>query len=393
MAGISKRSGEGSVRAGRYVRQSAGYRAFLPKGLPPEELDIDTELQALASKADIALGRLDGAVGVIPDPDLFVLQYVRREAVLSSQIEGAYASLMDVLEYEAQLEQAEARVDVAEIINYVAAMNYGFGRLETLPLSRRLLCEVHRILMKDVRGGEPQKTPGEFRRSQNWVGGGSPATAEFVPPPHEFVGECFSNLEVFLHDSEPMSPLIKAGIAHAQFETIHPFLDGNGRIGRLLITFWLVEQGILRRPVLYPSLYFKEHKNEYVDRLQAIRDEGAWEEWLAFFLDGIAQVATEATQIATRILELRERDRAVVGSRLGRRSGNALALLDELFKRPVVTGRAVESILDVSQPTASALLRDLEKLSILEEITGKQRKRVFAYQAYLGLFPGASRRG
>lgn len=392
MAKAGKRSREASTRGGQYVRQPESYRAFLPKPLPPEELEIDTELQALASKADVALGRLDGAVRVIPDPDLFVLQYVRREAVLSSQIEGSHASLMDVLEYEAQLQHAEARVDVAEIINYIAAMNHGLGRLQTLPLSRRLLCEVHRILMKNVRGGEPHKIPGEFRRSQNWIGGGSPATARFVPPPHEFVGESFANLEAFLHDPEPMSPLIKAGIAHAQFETIHPFLDGNGRIGRLLITFWLVEQGILQRPLLYTSLYFKEHRDEYVDRLQAIRDEGAWEEWLAFFLDGVAQVATEATQIATQILELRERDRAHVGSGLGRRAGNALALVDELFKRPVVTARTVEAILSVSQPTASALLHDLEELRILEEITGKQRNRVFAYRDYLGLFPGAGRR-
>jgi Fic family protein len=393
MAPAEKRSPGRSTRAGQYVRQPEGYRAFIPKPLPPEELQIDTEFQALASQADFALGRLDGAVRVIPDPELFVLQYIRREAVLSSQIEGTHASLMDVLEYEAQLEHAEARVDVAEIVNYIAAMNHGLARLPTLPLSRRLLCEVHGVLMKDVRGDEPHKTPGEFRRSQNWIGGGSPATARFVPPPHEFIGEAFANLEAFLHDPEPMSPLIKAGIAHVQFETIHPFLDGNGRIGRLLITFWLVEEGVLQKPLLYTSLYLKEHRDEYVDRLQAVRDEGAWEEWLAFFLDGVAQVATEATEIATRILELRERDRARIGSRVGRRAANALALLDELFKRPVVTARAVEAILDVSQPTASALVRDLEALRILDEITGKQRNRVFAYRDYLALFPGAGSRG
>lgn len=343
-------------------------------------------------KADVALGRLDGAVRVIPDPDLFVLQYVRREAVLSSQIEGTYASLMDVLEYEAQMEHAETRVDVAEIINYIAAMNHGLSRLPTLPVSRRLLCEVHRVLMRKVRGGEPHKTPGEFRRSQNWIGGGSPATARFVPPPHELVGDSFANLEGFLHDPEPMSPLIKAGVAHAQFETIHPFLDGNGRIDRLLITFWLVEQGILEKPLLYTSLYFKEHREEYVDRLQAIRDDGAWEEWLVFFLDGVAQVATEATEIAMRVLELRERDRARIGAGLGRRAGNAFSLLDELFKRPVVSAKVVEAALGVSQPTASALVRELEDLRIVEEITGKQRNRVFAYRDYLELFPGADSR-
>jgi Fic family protein len=381
-----------SDRAGRYERQPEGYRAFIPKPLPPKDLHLDTELQALVSQADIALGRLDGAVQVLPDPDLFVLQYVRREAVLSSQIEGTHASLMDVLEFEAQLEEAETRVDVAEIINYISAMNYGISRLSEIPISRRLLCEVHRVLMTDVRGGEPHKSPGEFRRSQNWIGGGSPATARFVPPPHTLVDEAFGNLENFLHDPEPMPPLVKTGLAHAQFETIHPFLDGNGRTGRLLITFWLVANGILQKPLLYPSLYFKEQRDEYTNRLQAIRDDGAWEEWLAFFLDGIAQVATEATQTATQIIQLRERDRARISDALGRRAGRGLALLDELFKRPVIRSKAVEQLLRVSQPTASALVRDLADLGILVERTGKQRYRIFGYREYLNLFPGATQR-
>lgn len=382
-----------STRAGRYERQSdGGYLAFIPRPLPPADLRIDPELQALVSKADVALGRLDGAVAVIPDPDLFVLQYVRREAVLSSQIEGTYASLMDVLEYEAQMDHAERRVEVAEIINFVLAMNHGLDRLRNLPLSRRLMCEVHDVLMRDVRGGEPQKTPGQFRHTQNWIGGGSPATARFVPPPPELVDEQFANLEKFLHDPEPMSPLIKVGIAHAQFETIHPFLDGNGRTGRLLITFWLAERGILKKPLLYTSLYLKEHKDEYMDRLQSIRDEGAWEKWLAFFLDGIAQVATEATETATRILELREKDRNILARSLGRRSGNALRLLDDLFQRPLVTAKVVERTLDVSQPTASALVRDVADLGILQELTGRKRYRVFAYREYLDLFPGAESR-
>lgn len=379
-------------RAGTYERQPEGYRAFIPKPLPPDDLHLDTEFQALVSKADLALGRLDGAVQVLPDPDLFVLQYVRREAVLSSQIEGTHASLMDVLEFEAQMEEAETRVDVAEIINYISAMNYGIGRLAELPISRRLLCEVHGVLMHNVRGGESHKTPGEFRRSQNWIGGGSPATAKFVPPPHTLVGEAFADLEKFLHDPEPMAPLVKAGLAHAQFETIHPFLDGNGRTGRLLITFWLVAKGILRKPLLYPSLYFKEQREEYVARLQAIRDDGEWEAWLAFFLDGIAQVATEATDTATEIVRLRESDRARISAALGRRAGRGLALLDELFKRPVIITRAVEQMLNVSQPTASSLVRTLVEMGILRELTGKQRYRIFAYGAYLDLFPGASQR-
>jgi Fic family protein len=381
-------------RAGRFERQQpGGYLAFLPAPLPPVDLTIGPELQALVSRSDIALGRLDGAIRLVPDPDMFVFMYVRREAVLSSQIEGTRASLMDVLEYEAELEGAEQRVDVREIGNYIAAMNHGLARLEEIPLSRRLLSEVHAVLMKDVRGGEPYKAPGAFRRSQNWIGGASPATARFVPPPWEVAEEAFADLEHFLHDPTPMPPLIKVGLAHAQFETIHPFLDGNGRIGRLLITFWLVEQGILSKPLLYPSVFLKEHRTEYIDRLQAIRDDGAWEDWLAFFVDGIGQVATEATECALDILQLRDQDRALVGSRLGKRAPNGLSLLDHLFRQPVVSAKTVERLIDVSQPTASALVRDLEQLGLLRELTGKQRYRLFAYDRYLGLFPGAADRG
>ena len=379
-------------RAGTYQRQPGGFRAFIPKSLPPANLELDEALLQLLSEADVALGRLDGAVSLIPDPDMFVTQYVRREAVLSSQIEGTHASLMDVLEYEAEVERAEARVDVAEIVNYINAMNHGLARLPELPLSRRLLCEVHAVLMKDVRGGEPHKKPGEFRKSQNWIGGGSPATARYVPPPPEAIDDAFGNLEAFLHDPEPMPALIKAGIAHAQFEIIHPFLDGNGRVGRLLITFWLVERGILRKPLLYTSLYLKQHRDSYVERLQAITDDGDWEAWLSFFLDGVAQVATEATETGTKIVELRERDRARLASALGRRAGNALAVLDMLFRQPIISSQAIERVLGVSQPTASALVRDLVDARLLVEMTGKQRNRRFAYAAYLMLFPGADSR-
>jgi Fic family protein len=382
-----------STRAGRYERQPQGYRSFVPEPLPPRDLRIDPELQALVSQADLALGRLDGAVRLLPDPDLFVAQYVRREAVLSSQIEGTQASLVDVLEYEALRERAEKRLDVEEVVNYIAAMNHGLWLLKRLPLSRRLLSEVHAVLMKDVRGGEPSKTPGEFRRSQNWIGGGSPATARFVPPPPDAVGDLFSNLERFLHDPEPMPALLKAGIAHAQFETLHPFLDGNGRIGRLLITFWLVERGILEKPLLYTSLYFKEHRDEYIDRLQAIRDNGDWEGWLAFFADGVGQVATEATETAVSILQLREADRARILGTTSRRSGRALALLDDLFKRPVVTINTVVHTLHVSKPTAAALVGELMGAGILQESTGRRRNRIFAYRRYLDLFPGAASRG
>ncbi|MDQ4023987.1 MAG: Fic family protein [Actinomycetota bacterium] len=379
-----------SERAGHVEKQVGGYSAFIPAPLPPPDLTIDLRLQALLSNADLALGRLDGAVDVVPDPDQFVFMYVRREAVLSSQIEGTHASLMDVLEYEAVRERGEARVDVKEIVNYIDAMQHGLSRLADLPVSRRLMCEVHEILMRGVRGGEPHKTPGQFRRSQNWIGGVSPATARFVPPPADAVGDAFAALENFLHADDPMPPLIKVGLAHAQFETIHPFLDGNGRTGRLLITFWLVERAILKKPLLYPSLFFKEHRDEYIDRLQAIRDEGAWEEWLAFFLDGVAQVAAEATDRALEILALREKDRARIMSSLGRRAHTGLRLFQLLFAYPVVSASLVTTFIGVSQPTASALVRDLERIGILREITGRRRNRVFAYDEYLDLFPDAT---
>lgn len=364
----------------------------MPAALPPVDLVIDPKLQGLLSKADLAVGRLDGVIEVIPNPDRFVFMYVRREAVLSSQIEGTQASLMDVLEYEAQGEQTEATVDVREIINYIAAMNHGLERLSKLPISRRLICEVHRILMLNVRGGEPQKTPGEFRKSQNWIGGASPATARFVPPPADEVSNAFSNLEHFLHDDSPMPPLIKAGIAHAQFEVIHPFLDGNGRAGRLLITFWLVERGILRKPLLYPSLFFKEHKDEYGQRLQGITDRGEWELWLEFFLDGVAQVADEAYQTALAIFQLRQRDRKRISDALGRRAGTAMLLLDELLELPLVRTKTVQRAIGVSQPTATSLLESLVETGILRETTGRARYRVYAYEEYLSLFPGGSSR-
>ncbi|HLB61617.1 MAG TPA: Fic family protein [Actinomycetota bacterium] len=381
-----------STRAGRYEPQPQGHRAFIPAPFPPRDLALNSRLQALLSAADLALGRLDGATALVPDPDLFVFMYVRREAVLSSQIEGTQASLMDVLEFEAEMERAERRVDVVEVSHYVAAMNHGLARLANLPLSRRLICEVHGVLMRDVRGGEPKRTPGEFRRSQNWIGGASPATARFVPPPWEEVVRAFADLERFLHDLRPMPVLIKAGLAHAQFQTIHPFLDGNGRIGRLLITFWLVEQGVIARPILHPSLFFKENREEYIDRLQAIRDEGAWEDWLAFFVDGIGQVATEATTRALEIVGLREQHQGLISSRLGKRSPNALALLDHLFRQPILGAKGIEEALGVSQPTASALVQDLESIGLLREFTGRQRNRLFSYDRYLDLFPGAASR-
>lgn len=379
-------------RAGTYEMQPSGYRAFVPASFPPLDLSSSDRFQTLLSTADRAMGRLDGIVEVIPDPDRFVRMFVRREAVLSSQIEGTVGSMMDVLEHEAMLHRSEARMDLREIQNHIDAMNYGITRLETLPLSRRLLCEVHKILMTNVRGGESAKTPGEFRTTQNWIGGASPNTARFVPPPPQVVPEAFSHLERFLHAPEPLPPLVKIGLAHAQFETIHPFLDGNGRTGRLLITFWLVEQGILRKPLLYPSLYLKEYRDEYHARLQAIRDDGEWESWLEFFVDGIAQAAKQATTTASNTLKLREADREKINRHLGKRTAKAFQLHDWLFTQPVVTLPLVQAQIGVSQPTASSLVHWLEDLGLLEELTGKERFKVFRYTAYLDLFPGSADR-
>lgn len=376
---------------GTYVRQPGGYAAFVPSPLPPK-LKIGAKLQALQSKADIAVGRLDGIVDIVPALDLFVFMYERREAVFSSQIEGTHASLMDVLEYEAQIEEITTRIDVKEILNYIEAMRYGLRRLTELPLSLRLLREIHGILMKSVRGGEPHKTPGEFRRSQNWIGGGSPATARFVPPPPDRLMECLGPFEDFMHDDSGVPPLIQIGLMHAQFETIHPFLDGNGRMGRLLITVWLVERRTLRAPLLYLAQFFKQNREEYMARLNAIRIDGAWEEWLEFFLDGVAQVATEATAQAREIVALRDADRDRVTRQLGRRISKGLALLDYLYQLPVVETKRVEEALKVTQPTASSLVARFVEIGILEEITGKQRNRMFAYRDYLNLFPGSKER-
>lgn len=319
--------------------------------------------------------------------------YVRREAVLSSQIEGTEASLVDLLEYEAQLERADRKVDVREITNYIDALRYGIERVETLPLSLRLIREIHGRLMDGVRGGEPAKTPGEFRRSQNWIGGPTPATARFVPPPVLEMEAALHELELFLHAESELPVLVRIGLAHAQFETIHPFLDGNGRIGRLLITFFLANQGILREPILYLSIFFKRHRQEYYDRLQAIREKGDWEGWLEFFLEAVASVSSEATETARKIVELRETMRSEINQKLGRRAGSALLLLDELFKSPIVNVKRVEAITGLSQPAANALTNALEETGILHEITGKKTYRVFAFGRYLDLFAEKDERG
>lgn len=375
-------------RAGSYERQPAGYRAFIPATLPPSPpLRLGGELQTRLSRADRALGRLDGSVLTLPNPDLFVFMYVRKEAVLSSQIEGTQSSLQDLLAAEANLlgEGAQAR-DVAEVLNYVEAMNYGLARLAELPVSVRLIREIHQRLLRDVRGGG--LTPGELRRSQNWLGPGGCTLNEatFVPPPPEVVPDALGKLERFLHRREELPVLLKIGLAHAQFETIHPFLDGNGRVGRLLITFLLTEQEILHKPVLYLSHYFKRHRQAYYDSLQAVRDRGDWEGWLCFFLRGVAEVSAEATQTARGILALREEHRTAITNHLGRAAGNGHRVLESLFDHPIVSVKSVQEEIGTSFAAANNLVARLTELGILVEITGHARNRRFRYEPYVRLF-------
>jgi Fic family protein len=375
------------TRAGQYVEQIAGYKAFISNPLPPKpEIIMDQEMWDLLSQADRALGRLDGATDALPNPDLFVFMYVRKEAVLSSQIEGTQASLIDVLEFESQALEPNNPQEVAEVVNYIAAINYGLERLKSFPVSLRLIREIHKKLMQGVRGDE--RAPGEFRHTQNWIGGGgcSLAEATYVPPPPYEMLQSLDNLEKFLHSPKPIPTLIKVGLAHAQFETIHPFLDGNGRTGRLLITFLLCEQNILQRPLLYISYYFKKYRSEYYDRLQAVRDSGNWEGWLKFFLRGVYEVAQEAAATARKIVNLKEEHRQLVLNTMGRKSGNAIALLESLYFRPIFNVEHAEEITSLSYPNANALIKALSDIGLVEEITGQKRNRAFSYAPYLAVF-------
>ncbi|ODS58556.1 MAG: cell filamentation protein Fic [Acidobacteria bacterium SCN 69-37] len=381
-------SQEWSSRAGRYISQPAGYRAFVPAPLPPTEppLALTGELPSLLSTADRALGRLDGAVLTLPNPDLFVFMYVRKEAVLSSQIEGTQSSLHDLLAAEARLFDADLPRDVDEVVNYVHAMNTGLARLRDLPVSVRLIREIHEELMRGVRGNRLH--PGQLRTSQNWIGpGGSTlTTASFVPPPPHDVPAALGQLEIFLHAQDDLPPLVKIALVHVQFETIHPFLDGNGRVGRLLVTFLLTERDILHKPVLYLSHYFKQHRQAYYDHLQAVREHGAWEAWLAFFLRGVIEVAGEATETARRILLLREAHRSSITTTLGRAAGNGHKVLDSLFDRPMLSVKDVKDMTGTTYAAANTLVARLTTIGVLEEMTGYARNRRFRYAPYIALF-------
>jgi Fic family protein len=373
-------------RAGRFITQPEGYAAFIPKALPPDPpLAIEVAgLLNLLEGAVAELGRLDGVARAIPDPDFFVSMYVRREAVLSSQIEGTQSTLEDLLELELGTENRDPYSDAYELANYVQAMNFGLDRIKTLPLSLRLIREIHRELLRDGRGSKA--TPGEFRQTQNWIGpqGASLKQAIFVPPPVHEMKKALNGLEGFLHADSRYPTLMEVGLVHAQFETIHPFLDGNGRVGRLLNTFLLVHRGILRQPLLYLSYYFKLHRTEYYDRLMAVRLDGDWEGWIRFFLRGVIQTAQEAAETAEKLFELRESHRGLIlDKNLGQKG---LVLLSNLFQRPLVNISLVAALLDSTFPTASRLVAGFEELGLLREITGQKRSRVFRYDPYLALF-------
>jgi cell filamentation protein, protein adenylyltransferase len=380
-------TGTAESRLGQSVETTLGeerVRAFLPPPLPPNPpLDLPAMLE-LYDAARGALGRLDGVTTILPSTPLFLFMYVRKEALLSSQIEGTQSSLSDLLLFENHEIPQVPLDDVAEVSNYIAAMEHGLRRLrEGFPLSLRLIRETHEILLHSGRGASKQ--PGEFRRSQNWIGGTRPGNALFVPPPPDRINECLAAFEKFLHVDDPrLPPLIKAGLAHVQFETIHPFLDGNGRLGRLLITLMLCEAGVLREPILYLSLYFKARRADYYRLLQEVRENGAWEAWMEFFLTGVRDTATQAVETARELIALFDRDREAIQT-LGRSAASVFRVHEMMQRRPIVTIQAASKELKLSLPTVGKSLEHLIELEIVRELTGKQRHRVFAYNKYLAI--------
>ena len=374
-------------RLGSYVARSATgetYRAFVPPPLPPKPpLDMSRLYRPL-DQAMKALGGIDALATLLPDVSLFLYMYVRKEALVSSQIEGTQSSLADLLLFENEEIPGVPVDDVEEVSNYVAALNHGLARMKRgFPLSIRLIREMHGILLRGGHGSN--KAPGELRRSQNWVGGTRPGKARFVPPPPELVGDLLSDLEKFIHDDAQSLPvLIKAALIHVQFETIHPFLDGNGRLGRLLITLHLCSETALAHPILYLSLYFKEHRQLYYDLLQAVRTDGDWERWCEFFLDGVSEVAKQASGDAQTIIALLERDRARIAT-IGRAAGSALKIHAYLLKKPYLSLTKAADELGISVPTVTNAVMRMVEIGVLKEMTGRARNRLFAYTGYLAI--------
>lgn len=359
-------------------------RSYVPPPLPPVPAVRMEQLQLLLEEANQALGRLDGFTSMLPDLSLFLYAYVRKEALVSSQIEGTQSSLSDLLLFENSQAPGVPIQDVQDVSNYVAALNHGMRRLrEGFPISLRLIREIHAVLLSEGRGSN--KEPGEFRRSQNWIGGTRPGNAAFVPPPADRVMESMGQLEIFLHEERRDIPLlIKAGLAHVQFETIHPFLDGNGRVGRLLITFMLCASGALREPILYLSLYLKTHRETYYELLTGVRSRGDWETWLEFFLTAVKETSDQAVNSARRILALIDADRRKIEG-LGRPAASVLRVFQHVQTSPILAIASAAEKIGMSFPTVSNSVEHLEQLGILKEITGRQRSRLFAYDGYLSI--------
>ena len=374
--------------SGRYEASDVGgevVRAFIPDPLPPHPpLELTNSRQRLLERATLALGRLDSITLLLPDPHLFLYAYVRREAVLSSQIEGTQSSLSDLMLFELEQAPGVPLDDVVEVSNYVAALEHGVARLrDGFPLSNRLFREIHEKLLSRGRGSE--KSPGEFRRSQNWIGGTRPGNAHFVPPPPSQVENCMAKLERFIHDEYvPYPAIVKAALAHVEFETIHPFLDGNGRAGRLLIALLLHHSGVLSQPLLYLSLYFKQNRAEYYRLLDLVRSDGDWEAWLDFFLEGVAQTATGAVHTAQRLVKLFKDDTSRI-QELGRIAATALRIFDALRARPILTLKEVCKRTGISFPAAAKGMDAIIRLGLARELTGRQRNRVFVYDQYLSI--------
>ena len=369
-------------RAGQLKKMQSDYQCFVPHNLKDIKLNIDSEINALVNKAYLLLGRLDGMAITLPDIDLFVSMYVQKEVVISSQIEGTQASLVDVLQKDKGKEKIK---DTEEIVNYIKATHYAFKRLNKMPLCMRLIRETHAVLLSNVRGEE--KMPGEFRRSQNWIGhaGSTLKDASFIPPAPDEMDICLGDLERYIHEDSTISNLIKIALIHYQFETIHPFLDGNGRMGRLLIILYLREQGLIEYPVLYLSYFFKKNRNRYYELLNNIRIKGEFEEWIKFFIDGICEISEDAITSIQKIVELKNTDMKKIRELSGSNISNLLLIYDYLLQHPFLEAEDIKNLVGVSKPTANKLLENLMTIEIVELVEDKKRYRQYVYKKYVDI--------
>lgn len=373
--------------SGKFIQIEDKIKAFIPGSIPgPEDIELDNELIKLLSQAHVDIGRLDGASSMLPDPDLFVMMYIKKEAVLSSKIEGTQASLVDVLEFEANALDPDRPKDVREVVNYVGSMTFGIERLrsgERLDLT--LIKEMHSRLMKDSRGGDLE--PGRFRDIQNWIApqGCSLKDAVFVPPPPDEMRRSLQELEEYMIRSDPFPALVRSALIHSQFESIHPFLDGNGRMGRLLITLFLIREGILRYPLLYLSNYLLKHRSRYYDRLQSLREDGDYWSWIKFFLIGVSEVSIGSYEKTLNIIEMKEKRRKTISENMGRNSPRAISLYEEMFRKPIMNIHGISRITGLTYQSSNKLASDLESIGILVEVTGHRRNRVFEFKEYMDI--------